>query len=230
MRSLKTILLLALLAGLLPPAVSGRVFRITGDTRGRLNAAGLPWELAYETTMNVNGRRNDVVVYSVRYTEPVIEQLRARFEGQGATVQLDPQPDGGALGRAAWDGGEARILVLAPDTQPNNVVFLFYPESGRSRVPQSPVPDYPRGTEGSVVANEDTEAFCKSFTTMDSVDQVQRYYAEALARDGWRPVLPLRASGGMAYFHRKESTCCVLAAAQKNGETVVTVLVRDKGF
>jgi len=226
-RFVKTIRFSVLLICLLPWVVDGRVFRVVGDTRGRLNAVGLPWEMAYQTKMNVNGRKNDVVVYSARYSEPVAEQLKAQFERQGATVSLTRQPDGGALGIAKWDGGEARILVLAPEDLPNNLVFIFYPEPGEPRVPKSPIPDYPRGRITNTVANEDTKAFCTTFATLDSSMQVQRYYAEALARDGWQPVLPLRLSGGMSYFHKKESTCCVLAKEQEGGETLVTVLVRD---
>jgi len=160
----------------------------------------------------------------------VIEQLKAQFERQGAAVKLGRSPDGSALGHARWDGGEARILVLTPDSQPNNLIFLFYPASGKGIAPASPIPDYPRGAVRNRVRNEDTEAFCTTLTTLDSVDQVQRYYIETLSREGWKPLLPLPLSGGMTYFHRNESTCCVLARAQENGETVVTVLVRDKGF
>jgi hypothetical protein len=230
MHGFKIAALTVLLAGLPPGAVNGRVFRIVGDSRGRLNAAGLPWEMAYETAMNVNGRHNDVVVYSVHYSEPVIEQLKVQFEQQGARVKIGAKPGGGAMGTARWDGGEARILVLVPDSQPNNLVFLFYPESGEGRVPSSPIPDYPRGSVRNTVVNEDTEAFCTTLTTMDSVEQVQRYYTEVLTGDGWAPLLPLPLSGGMTYFHRNESTCCVMAKVRNGGETVVTVLVRDKGF
>lgn len=230
MRRFNSILILVLLSALLPWGVNGRVYRITGDTRGRFNAVGLPWELAYETTMNVNGFKNDVEVYAVRYTEPVVEQLKMQFERQGAAVSIGKSPDGGALGMAEWDGGKARILVLAPDTQPNNLVFLFYPEAGKSRAPRSPVPGYPRGKVTNSVFNEDTRAFCTTFTTYDSAEQVQHFYAGVLARDGWTPMLPLRLSGGMAYYHKKESTCCVLAHGQESGETAVTVLVRNKGF
>ncbi len=230
MRGQSSILLIALVAVLLPWAAKSRVFQIVGNTRGRLNVVGLPWEEAYTTTMNVNGRKNDVVVYSANYSEPVAEQLKAQFELQGATVKIRKSPDGGAMGVAKWDGGEARILVLAPETPPNHLVFLFYPEAEASNKPKSPVPEYPRGRTTNTVFSEETKAFCKTLTTEDSVMQVQRFYVDALAREGWTPVLPMRLSGGMTYFHRKEQTCCVLASRHNNGATVVTVLVRDVGF
>ncbi len=229
-RRAHSLLLTTLLSGLLPWMAQARVFRLGGDTHGRLNAAGLPWEKAYETQMNVNGRRNNVVVYSARYSEPVVEQLVAQFNRQGATVQVGKNPGGGALGVAQWEGGEARILVLTPENEPNNLVFLFYPEEGRSRTPKSPIPDYPRGTVTGTVANEDTKALCTTLTTLDSGMQVQRHYAEALAREGWIPMLPMRMSSGMTLYHKGERTCCILAKEGNNGETLVTVLVRDKGF
>ena len=226
-----TITLLVLLpAGLFIPPAIGRVFRITGETHGRFNAAGLPWESAHETTMTVNGRKNDVVVYSVRYSEPVLEQLRAQFERQGATVTLTSDANGGAKGLARWDGGSARILVLAPESRPNNLVFLFYPSRSPSSAAQPPVPDYPRGHTENTMVNNDTEAFCTILSTTDPAGQVQRHYAESLVRDGWKPLLPLPFSAGLSFYHRKESTCCVQTGTRENGETVVTVLVRDKGF
>lgn len=229
-RGMKSILLPALLATLISWPAAGRVFRLGVDTRGRLNVAGLPWQKAYQTRMTVNGRKNDVEVYSARYSEPVVEQLVAQFNRQGATVKIGKGPDGGALGVARWDGGEARIIVLAPEDQPNNLVFLFYPEAGNSGTPESPIPDYPRGTVTSSVVNDDTKALCTTLKTLDSGMQVQRHYAEALARDGWRSVLPLRMSGGMTFYRKGERTCCILAKERNNGETLVTVLVRNKGF
>ena len=59
MRGMKAILVLLCTAALLPWA-AGRVFRIIGVREGRLNTAGLPWEFAYQTTMNIHGRRNAV--------------------------------------------------------------------------------------------------------------------------------------------------------------------------
>ena len=63
MRKLKYILRFALIGMLVPWAVNGRVFRQGGVADGRLNTAGLPWEHAYSTVMDVNGQRNSVRVY-----------------------------------------------------------------------------------------------------------------------------------------------------------------------
>jgi hypothetical protein len=229
-KPLKYILCVVLLGTLVPWAVNGRVFRITGAADGRLNAAGLPWEHAYSTVMDVNGQRNSVQVYSARFSEPVAEQLRAQFESQGAKVDLRQGADGGAMGVARWDGGEARFLVLAPDTVPNQIVFLFYPESGKKSKSAFPVPEYPRGVVENSVFNKSTDTFCATMKTLDAPGQVQRYYAGVLAGSGWEPLLPLKASGGMALFHKKEKTCCVLANRRESGETFVTLLVRTGGL
>jgi len=225
----KTILCMALLGTLVPWSV-GRVFRNSGVADGRLNVAGLPWKHAYNTVMNVNGQRNTVQVYSAGRHEPAAEQLRAQFESQGATVELRMGADGGAMGVAKWDGGEARLLVLAPDTIPNSIVFLFYPESGKTDAPAFPVPEYPGGLVDNTVFNEQTETFCATLKTLDAPEQVQQFYAGVLAGSGWKPLLPLKASGGMALFHKNEQTCCVLANRRESGETFVTLLVRTGGL
>jgi hypothetical protein len=229
-RRMRHMMLAGLLAGLLAGPARGSVFRVGGNALGRLNTVGLPWDLIYQTTMTVNGRRNEVQVYAARNSEPVAEQFKMQFEQQGATVKLGKSADGGAMGFARWDRGEARMLVLTPGDRPDNLVFLFYPELGVAREPESPVTVYPGGTITQTVMNEDTQAFCTTLTTLDSVSQVQRFYAESLGNEGWRPVLPLKMSNGMSFFHKKESTCCVLARSNASGETMVTVLVRDKSF
>lgn len=229
MKLFKTILCMALLGTLVPWSM-GRVFRNSGVADGRLNVAGLPWEHAYNTVMNVNGQRNTVQVYAAGRHEPAAEQLRAQFESQGATVELRQGSDGGAMGVARWDGGEARFLVLAPDTIPNSIVFLFYPEAGQTVEPAFPVPEYPGGTVDHTVFNEQTETFCATLKTLDAPEQVQQFYAGVLAGSGWKPLLPLKASGGMALFHKNEQTCCVLANRRESGETFVTLLVRTGGL
>ena len=229
-RALFILSFIALLAGLTLRPLYAKVFRTVSDTRGRLNAVGLPWEQAYTTSMHVNGVRNDVVVYSARYNEPVVEQLKAQFELQGAEVVAEKSADGGGVGYARWEDGEARFVVAAPDSQPNIIIFLFYPEPGSPELPEFPIADYPQGRVLDTVSNDGTETFCRTLVTADSVMQVQRYYAEVLARDGWEPVLPLRMSNGLSCYRKKEQTCSVLATRRDDSETNVTLLVRDKGF
>ncbi len=229
----KSILLVLLLGSLVPGVSPGRVFRSAGVRGGQLNTAGLPWEFAYHTTMSVNGRRNAVYVYSARFHEPVEEQLKSQFERQGATVVLHRTPDG-ATGLAKWPDREARILVLSPDSQPNQMVFLFYPEALRSGETHFPIPEYPGAKMGSTTLDEETKTFCATLETTDSIEQIHTFYAGVLAANGWSPALPWNRSGEalsrMALFHKHEKMCCILATNKPDGFRRVTVLVKGGGL
>ncbi len=233
MRRLTPILCVLFLVGLMPWPVNGRVFRATGIPGGRLNTVGLPWEFAYHTTMNVNGRRNAVYVYSARFHEPVAEQLRSQFERQGAKVVLSQTADG-AVGVATWTDHEARMLILSPESQPNQMVFLFYPEGGNVRAPRFPIPEYPGGKMGNTVSNEQTDTRCATLETTDSAEQVHAFYAAALVGDGWTPTLPQSRTFGvsskMAIYHKREMICCILAKKGPGGLNRVTVLVKGGGL
>ncbi|MCF7817141.1 MAG: hypothetical protein K9M54_04600 [Kiritimatiellales bacterium] len=233
MRFAKAILCMLPLACLVPRIADGRVFRAVGVREGHLNTVGLPWEFAYHTTMNVNGCRNEVQVYSARFHEPVPEQLKSRFEAQGAEVVLRQTADS-TFGIAKWPGSEVRILVLSPASQPSQMVFLFYPESGTpAAAPRFPVPGYPGGTAGNTVCDEDTHTYCTTIETRDSATQVHSFYAGMLAGEGWTPVIPPGRSGaqeGMAIFRKRERICCVLAKDRSHGLSRVTLLVKDSGL
>ena len=230
MRSWKPILLVLLVGAL---AVNGRVFRAVGVRAGQLNTVGLPLEFAYRTTMAVDGRRTEVHVYSARFNEPVVEQLRDQFEQQGFEVSFRQTADG-AFGVAKGDGRETRILVLSPDSQPNQMVFLFYPEVGNSGKSRFPIPGYPGGKMGHAVLDEDTDTFCATLETMDSSEQVHAFYAGVLGANGWKPATPPARSGnpegGMAIFHKRNQVCCILAKDRPGGSNRVTLLVKGAGL
>ena len=229
MKSLKSILLVLLLGGSF--VATGRVFRGISVGEGRLNTVGLPWEFAYKTTMEVNGRRNDLRVYSARFNEPVVEQLRDQFERQGAKVSFHETTDG-AQGLAKWDDREARILVLSPSSQPNQMIFLFYPEAGAARAPtRSPIPEYPGGVGLKTVLNEGTGTLCTTLETEDSPEQVLVFYAGTLTANGWDAVVPAGAGASrMAIYQKRERICTVLATHRIDGPNRVTVLVKGGGL
>ncbi|MEA2068647.1 MAG: hypothetical protein U9P12_05550 [Verrucomicrobiota bacterium] len=226
---LKYILLVLLLCG--SWAVKGRVFRSVGVRDGRLNTVGLPWQLAYRTTMDVNGERNDLHVYSAHSNEPVVEQLKDRFERQGAAVVVSQTRDG-AQGVARFGDREVRILVLSPGSRPNQMVFLFYPEPGKAQAPpRLPVPEFPGAFAGKTVANESTGTICATSQTEALPEQVQAFYAGVLSADGWRTVIPPnQGMSRMAVYQKQERVCCVLAAQRPGGASRVTVLVNDGGL
>ncbi len=224
-----TILLALLLCG--SWVAKGRVFRSVGVREGRLNTTGLPWQFAYRTTMDVNGERNDLLVYSAHFDEPVVEQLKDRFERQGAKVLIHQTGDG-AQGVARFKECEARILVLAPESQPNKMVFLFYPEPGKARAcPRLPVPEYPGAVAGKTVLNEGTGTICATWETEDSPGQVQAFYAGVLAANGWSTVIPPgQGAARMAAYQKKERICSILATHRPEGPNRVTLLVKGGGL
>jgi hypothetical protein len=100
---------------ILVTVVSAEVFRVNpgGQTSQQLNNGVYRWENAYTTTMTVNGRKSEVELYSVHFAEPVLAQLKDRFEQMGASVSITPGPDG-ATGTARWPDHDALCLVLSP--------------------------------------------------------------------------------------------------------------------
>lgn len=229
MKRIGLILLLLLLGG--SGSVKGRVFRAVGIRAGRLNTVGLPWQFAYRTPLNVNGQKNDLYVYSARFNEPVVEQLRDQFEAQGAKVVISETKDG-AQGLAKWADREARILVLSPSTQPNQMVFLFYPEPGTVQAPpRLPVPEFPGAFAQKTVANESTGTLCATSQTEARPEQVQAFYAGVLSADGWSTVVPpSQGTARMAIYQKQGRICCLFVAQQSAGPSRVTLLVNHGGL
>ncbi len=225
----RTYILLLLISGVW--IAQGKVFRSIGTAEGRLNTVGLPWEFAYRTTMDVNGQKNDLHVYAARFNEPVVDQLKDQFERQGAKVKISETKDG-AQGLARWEDREARILVLAPPSQPNQMVFLFYPKPGKAGAPaRLPIPEYPGGLAKKTVTNQGTGSICATMDTEDPPEQVLAYYAGALSADGWRAVLPSAAgSSRMAIYQKRERICTILASHRPEGPNRVTLLVKEQGL
>lgn len=222
--------LLALLVLVVP--VSGRVFRSLGPTKvPELNNGLYPWENAYQTTMTVNGKPTEMRLYSVRFSQPVVEQLKGRFEDLGAAVVLNETPDG-ATGMAKWpDGQEARFLVLSPASEPRHLVFVFYPEPGSNQDEvRFPVPKYDRGTVESTVSNEKTDTFSATLSTPDSATQVHSFYASRMAAEGWTLVAPATVGngtiGGMAVFMKRSQVCYVQSTDKPGQPNMVTLLVK----
>ncbi len=219
---------------LIGAAVHGSVFRAFNVPKGRLNVSGLPWEFAYRTTMQINGERNELELYSARFNEPVLQQLKDCFEAQGAAISLVPSKDG-ARGVAKWEDKTARILVLSPETRPNQLIFLFYPDGKKNASSGDfPVPVYPRARDGETVSNEKTGTVCKTLLTEDAVESVQQFYADVLANDGWSLVLPPRLDGvsvgSMAMYQKNERICCVMTSGNPGMANRVTLLVKGGGL
>jgi hypothetical protein len=227
----RILLLLIFFGGLLSSISLARVWRTVGHLEGRLNTAGLPWTKAYGTTMTVNGLKNEVVLYSARYSQPVVQQLENQFKLQGAAV-IVKQTEEGASGLARWPDHEARFLVLSPKSEPRHLVFIFYPETGGNKPsPRFPVPEYDRGKLVNVVTDDDTLTFFASFETPDSSTMVHDFYLNRLSALGWKVVTPAVVKygdvKGVAVYQKQNKICYVQSKGGGGALNMITLLVKD---
>jgi len=207
-----------------------RVFRGSRPAPDELNDGSLPWENATRTKMTVNGRPAMMHLYSARYTEPVVEQLRARFEALGAKVMI-LRSDDGATGTAKWPDREARFIVLAPRTEPRKTIIVYYshPEKTPEKV-RFPVPEYVRGTVATTISDDDTGTFLATIQTPDSATDIHTFYARVLQAEGWRMVVPATIHNGtvrgMAAYQKKKKICYVQATDRPGKLNMITLLVK----
>ncbi len=212
------------------PSPQAKVFRGLGPAPDELNNGSLPWENAVRTKMTVNGKSVMVHIYSARYTEPVVEQLRARFQALGAKVTIMESRDG-ATGVAKWPDREARFLVLAPHTEPRKHIVVYYPQpSGTPKKVRFPVPEYARGKTTTTISDDDTGTFLAMIQTPDSATDVHAFYARSLQAEGWEMVVPATVRNGtvrgMAAYQKKKKVCYVQATDRPDKLNMVTLLVK----
>jgi hypothetical protein len=222
---------LLIAAAVLAVPVSARVFRWLGPAAtSELNNGMYPWEDAYQTTMTVNGRKTEMRLYSVRFSQPAVEQLRSRFEAMGATVSMAETAEG-ATGVAKWPDKEARFLVLSPPSEPRHLIFVFYPEPGSSPgAVVFPVPKYERGEVEYTISNDKTGTFSATLATYDSATQVHLYYAGRMAAEGWNVGAPALVRNGtttgMAVYVKGKKVCYIQAVDRSGQSNMVTLLVK----
>lgn len=207
-----------------------KVFRGMGSAPDELSNGSLPWENAIRTKMTVNGHSAMMHIYSARYTEPVVEQLRARFEALGAKVVILRSPDG-ATGTAKWPDREARFLVLAPQAEPRKTIIVYYTQPGETpRKVRLPVPEYVRGKILTTISDDDTGTFLATLQTTDSATDIHAFYARTLQAKGWAMVAPATVHNGtirgMATYQKKKKICYVQAAERPGELNMITLLVK----
>lgn len=211
-------------------AADARVFRWKGAAPDELNNGNLPWETAYRTKMTVNGQPARMHVYSARYNEPVVAQLKARLETLGAEVQVSRSPDG-ATGSAVWPDRRAGFIVLSPHDQPQQTVMVYFPEAGKAkREVVFPVPEYTRGRRRTTVSDDGSNTFLAVVESNDSPTEIHGYYARELPAAGWELVAPaVVADGtvrGMAVYRKKNKICYVQAVGRTGQPSMLTLLVK----
>lgn len=217
---------------ILATVVSAEVFRTNhiGQAVPQLNNGVYRWKTAYTTTMTVNGRKSDVELYSVHIDEPVLAQLKDRFEQMGASVSVTPGPDG-ATGTARWSDREARFLVLSPSEIERQLVFVFYPEFGAVPQPVSfPVPHYQDAMVCQTISDDETGMFLATLSTADEAASVHRFYADQMGAAGWvqRADAPVvnGASSGLAVYVKETKVCYVQAVDRSGRDNMITLLVK----
>lgn len=216
-------------------SLSAKVFRGAGRVVDILNNGSLPWETISRTPMMVNGRTAMMHLYSARYTEPVAEQLKARFEVLGAEVHLARSAEG-VTGVARWlDGRKARFLVVAPHSSPRKHVVVYFTEADSAiEKVKFPVPSYKRARVLSTVVNGETESFLATLKTADSSTEIHTFYSQQMQADGWEMLVPAMVNqgilSGMAVYKKKKKICYVQAINQVGDLNMITLLVKTKAL
>lgn len=211
---------------------SGKVFRLFGGGTGvqdRFHNGSLPWDKAYVTQMSVNGRPATVRVYAARHSEPVVGQLKARFEQLGAKVQVS-RTENGATGRAIFPDQTVGFLVLKPPQEPLQQIFVYEPTGRKVSPAKMPVPEYSRATVRSVITDNDTGTYLATLETASSCTEAHAFYAEAMQGAGWKIVAPALVKNGrisgMAVYEKKSKVCYVQAVDRMDGSNTITLLVK----
>lgn len=225
----KTVVLLSISALVVFP-VSGKVFRLFGSGgEDAFQNGSLPWDTAYKTEMTVNGRPATVNVYSARHSEPVVKQLKSRFEQLGATVQV-ARNENGASGRAVWADRTVGFLVVKPPTEPVQQIFIYEPTGQQGRAAAMPVPEFSRAKVRSTITDDETGTYTATLQTAASCTEVHTFYAGALQAEGWEMVAPALVKdgriSGMAVYQKKRKICYVQAVDRVGGLNLITLLVK----
>ena len=206
------------------------IVRGGGAQGAELNNGLYRWENAYQTTMTINGRKSKVRLYAVDRVEPVLGQLKSRFEQMGAEVFINAGSEG-ATGWARWPDHEAKFLVLSPPSMKKHLIFVFYPEPGIPQPVSLPVPTYTGAEVAQTVSDDDTGVFLATLTTSDSSVSVHDFYCRELQAQGWKQLVPPSvaqgAVSGMAVYVQANRVCYVQATEHAGQANTITLLVNN---
>jgi hypothetical protein len=213
------------------PSASAKVFRLfNGGAHDAFQNGSLPWDSAYQTKMTVNGRSAIVKIYAARFSEPVVEQLKRRFEDLGAKVMI-ARSEQGATGTARWPDRSAGFIVISPAGEPLQQIVVYEPESEKKGSPAKlPIPDFHRATVRTTISDDKTGTFFGTLETSASATETHAFYARALQAEGWKMVAPAMVSdgtiSGMAVYQKKKKICYVQAVDRMGGSNTITLLVK----
>ncbi|QBG48017.1 hypothetical protein EGM51_11640 [Verrucomicrobia bacterium S94] len=208
------------------------MFRLFGGGAAdgdRFHNGSLPWDKAYVTEMTVNGRPAVMRIYSARFSEPVVHQLKSRFEQMGAQVQVQ-ENENGATGRAVFPDQSVGFLVLKPPQQPTQQIFVYEPTGERGTSVKSPVPEYRRAKVRTTISDDKTGTYLATLETTSSATETHVFYAGALQGAGWKMISPALIKNGtvsgMAVYEKKSRVCYVQATDRMDGVNTITILVK----
>jgi hypothetical protein len=221
---------LLLVFGCVASTVQASVFRLDGKAwSGWMPTGGLPWEKAYETDMVVDGKTVSLHLYSARYSEPVLEQLKSALAAVGAEMAFSTTQTG-ISGIAHKGDYELRVLVASPAGEPRHLVFLTYANPAEARPMKEPVPRYPNSRKLTATQNLSTGTDYLSLTTTDTAYQLHDFYEQKLLADGWNRVTPpahiREGATGMVVYQRKDKVCYIQVRQNKGLSSTLTILVK----
>jgi len=210
--------------------VQARVWRGLNAKDPLLSDGTLNWTVARRTKLTRNGKPLEMNLYTVRYTEPAVNQLKRRFEALGAKVVIVRGRDG-VTGVARWPNKKARFIVLTPRNDPHKYIIVTWshPKKQAKKIKLS-IPAYPRGKKPSTTSDDETHTVIISQRTSDSPSEVHSFYARTLTSAGWKMVVPAIVSHGtirgLATYQKKNRICFVQVSKRKGGLNMITVLVK----
>ncbi|MEK7270756.1 MAG: hypothetical protein AAB215_07450 [Planctomycetota bacterium] len=235
--------LAAILAAIMTGAVvcQGRVFFTWGAAAQSLRTLeALGGTLAYQASVTVNAGKGKLAVFAFRRPigEVVADVTRA-FAIPGFAY------GGGSLGYGlvSTNGRALRFVAIRVEAQAQTIVFLVdQSDEERRRSAAPPVealpaalPAYP-GSEPVFYASDENAGMSLAISRARSEPaQVRRAMDSAMESGDWRPAHPATGAAmpgpGMRVYLKQQEICCVLVdASEKDGESRITVLHKQRGM
>jgi hypothetical protein len=195
-------------------------------------------EIAYETSININGGKGQLTVFNFDSTiDRVIVDLKKTFGSEGFVFS------GGTMGHALIKkkGRALRLFAIMLEDQGPTIVFAVeqslteFKESGTPPKTETlqGIPVFP-GSESVFFAKNDDSGLALAVATSDSsVSGVQGFFKSELSAAGWTPALPevksVSEGPQMMIFLKDSRICCVYVdPSEISAKTRITVL--DKAY
>ncbi len=190
----------------------------------------------YQAEVSINGHDGAAHVFrmpgSVTETVATLERRFApiRFAYDGGTM---------AIGTAVVGRLRQFMIVLRTDLADHSIVMTVSVDGLGDAPPEKParhllgqVPAFPGGAPTFFAHDREAGMRLAVATTSSAPEDVQRFYAQSLPADGWKPALPAGAAGSRDFhvYLKDREICGVFASASPaTRETRITVLHKEPG-